>query len=57
MIIMAKVVDRIGERNINNFGSEIVITDYRNAKDVDIYFQNMIGLLEINNMLVSKKES
>lgn len=31
-------VDRIGERNINNFGSEMVIVDYRGALDIDVYF-------------------
>ena len=31
-------VDRIGERNINNFGSEMVIVDYRTNKDIDVYF-------------------
>lgn len=30
--------DRIGEKNINNFGSEMVIVDYRTNKDIDIYF-------------------
>lgn len=35
---MAKVVDRTGERNINNFGSEIVITGCRKAIDIDVYF-------------------
>ena len=35
---MAKVVDRTGERNINNFGSEMVITGYRMNRDMDVYF-------------------
>lgn len=30
--------DRIGEKNINNFGSEMVIVDYRKAIDIDVYF-------------------
>ena len=30
--------NRIGEKNINNFGSEMIITGYRNNKDIDIYF-------------------
>ena len=29
---------RVGETNINNFGSKIVIVEYRNNKDIDIYF-------------------
>ena len=35
---MVKVIDRMGEKNINNFGSEMVIVEYRKAHDVDIYF-------------------
>ena len=31
-------VDRAGERNINNFGSEMVIVDYRKYSDIDVYF-------------------
>lgn len=31
-------IDRTGEKNINNFGSEMVITEYRNKKDIDVYF-------------------
>lgn len=32
------ILDRTGERNYNTFGSEIIITSYRNAKDIDVYF-------------------
>ncbi|MFQ9297772.1 MAG: AP2 domain-containing protein [Clostridia bacterium] len=35
---MSSKVDRIGEKNINNFGSEMVIVEYRKAIDIDIYF-------------------
>ena len=31
-------IDRIGEKNINNFGSEMIITEYRRALDIDVYF-------------------
>ncbi|MFQ9297921.1 MAG: AP2 domain-containing protein [Clostridia bacterium] len=31
-------IDRTGERGINNFGSEMVIINYRKAIDIDIYF-------------------
>ena len=31
-------VDRTGEKNINNFGSEMVITGYRMNRDMDVYF-------------------
>lgn len=35
---MSKKIDRIGERGINNFGSEMVITEYRKWNDIDVYF-------------------
>lgn len=35
---MSKNIDRIGEKNINNFGSEMIIIGYRNAFDIDVYF-------------------
>ena len=31
-------VDRTGEENINNFGSKIIIKEYRRAVDIDVYF-------------------
>ena len=33
-----KVIDRTGEENINEFGSKIVISEYRSAKDIDVCF-------------------
>lgn len=35
---MGSKIDRVGERNVNNFGSKMVITKYRNAMDIDVYF-------------------
>ena len=35
---MSKKIDRIGEKGINNFGSEMVIVEYRKWDDIDIYF-------------------
>ena len=35
---MAKIIDRIGERNYNTFGSEMIITKYRTNRDIDVYF-------------------
>lgn len=35
---MVAKIDRTGETGINNFGSKMVITKYRNAMDIDIYF-------------------
>ena len=33
-----KKVDRTGEKGVNNFGSEMVIKEYRNNRDIDVYF-------------------
>lgn len=33
-----KIIDRTGEININNFGSEMVIVGYRMNRDIDVYF-------------------
>ena len=35
---MSKIVNRIGEENINTFGSKMVIREYRKAIDLDVYF-------------------
>lgn len=35
---MGSKIDRTGEKNINNFGSEMVIVDYRGVLNIDIYF-------------------
>ena len=32
------IINRIGETGINNFGSEMIIIEYRGALDIDIYF-------------------
>ena len=31
-------MDRMGETNINNFGSKMVIVEYRGCMDIDVYF-------------------
>lgn len=31
-------MNRTGDTRINNFGSKMIITAYRNAKDIDVYF-------------------
>ena len=33
-----KTINRIGEKGVNNFGSEMVIVEYRKWDDIDIYF-------------------
>lgn len=35
---MGKKINRTGEKGVNNFGSEMVIVDYRKYSDVDVYF-------------------
>lgn len=35
---MGVKIDRTGEKSINNFGSEIIIVEYRNKRDIDVYF-------------------
>ena len=35
---MGKKIDRTGEKGVNNFGSEMVIVEYRKAIDIDVYF-------------------
>ena len=35
---MVAKVDRTGEVNYNNFGSKMIITEYRGCMDVDVYF-------------------
>ena len=31
-------IDKTGEERLNNFGSKMIITNYRNYKDIDVYF-------------------
>ena len=35
---MSKKINRTGEERVNNFGSKMIIKEYRNAIDIDIYF-------------------
>ena len=35
---MSSKIDRIGEKGINTFGSEMIIIEYRNTMDIDVYF-------------------
>ena len=35
---MVAKINRKGEKNYNTFGSEMVIIEYRNGKDIDVYF-------------------
>ena len=31
-------IDRTGEENVNNFGSKMIISEYNNKDDIDVYF-------------------
>lgn len=31
-------IDRTGEERVNNFGSKMIIKEYRNKRDMDVYF-------------------
>ena len=33
-----KTIDRTGEENYNNFGSKMVISEYRSHDDIEVYF-------------------
>ena len=33
-----KKMDRADEERLNKFGSKIIIKEYRNNKDIDVYF-------------------
>ena len=35
---MGKKINRVGEERVNNFGSKMVIKEYRTNKDIDVYF-------------------
>ena len=38
MDIMGKKINRTGEEGYNNFGSKMMIKEYRCNKDIDVYF-------------------
>ena len=35
---MGKKIDRTGEEKLNSFGSKMIITEYRGALDIEVYF-------------------
>ena len=35
---MGRKINRTGEENINNFGSKMIIKEYRKCNDIDVYF-------------------
>ena len=48
-------IDRVGEKNINNFGSEMVITKYENANNIDVYFPEYDWIAKNNTYSNFKK--
>ena len=49
---MVAKIDRTGERNINNFGSEMKIIEYRKYNDI---FQSITGLPKVWLIKILKK--
>lgn len=48
-------IDRTGEKSINNFGSEMIIIEYRNKRDIDIYFPEYDWTFKNANINILKK--
>ena len=46
-------IDRTGEERINNFGSKMIIKEYRKYSDIDVYFPEYNWTFEC----IWKKES
>ena len=43
---MGKKIDRTGEEKLNNFGSKMIIKEYRNKRDMDVYFPEYNWIFE-----------
>ena len=56
MVFISKFIDRTGEINYNKFGSKIIISEYRGALDIDVYFPSIIGYLSMLHIVVLKVE-
>lgn len=54
---MKKVINRVGEISYNNFGSKMVISKYRNNKDIDVYFPEYDWVFEHATYNTFKKEN
>ena len=51
-----KTINRIGEKGVNNFGSEMVIVEYRNSLDIDVYFPEYNWVFKHTRYNTFKKE-
>ena len=52
---MGNFVDRTDETGTNNFGSKMVITKYRNALDIDVYFPQYDWIFKNATYITFKK--
>lgn len=54
---MSKFTDRTGEENINNFGSKMIIVEYRKYSDIDVYFPKYNWTFKNTSYSSFKKDS
>lgn len=52
---MGSKINRVGEENINNFGSKMIIIKYRKYSDIDVYFPEYDWIAKNANYDVFKK--
>ena len=52
---MGKKIDRTGEEKLNNFGSKMIIKEYRNKRDMDVYFPEYNWVFEHGQYITFKK--
>ena len=50
-----KIIDRIGEKKLNSFGSKMTIKEYRSARDIDVYFPEYDWIFEHAQYISFKK--
>ena len=43
---MSNKIDRTGEEGYNSFGSKMIIKEYRNRNDIDVYFPKYDWILK-----------
>ena len=51
-----KKIDRTGEEGYNNFGSKMIIKEYRGRYDIDVYFPEYDWIFEHARYDIFKKE-
>ena len=54
---MVAKIDRTGDEKYNNFGSLMIIKEYRTKRDIDIYFPEYNWVFKHNNYANFKKGS